>query len=98
MLIYNLLSIGFIFSLIANFTHKDEETLNSFFVSLITYSIFFCIAKINFSLANLTASFSTTPIILLLIISLFSLLIYQYLQTDIHWYDRVQSIVKEVSC
>lgn len=80
MLLYILLSIGFLFSIIAVFRNREDDYLNNFLVTLISYSIFFCIVKINYALP-----INTVPITILLLIALISLLIYQFRQTDINW-------------
>jgi putative effector of murein hydrolase len=85
MLLYIVLSIGFLFSLIAVFRNREENYLNSFLVTMISYSLFFCIAKINDALQYINYETSTAPITILLVISLISLLIYQFRQTDITW-------------
>jgi hypothetical protein len=85
MFLYVFLFICFIFSLIAVFNNKEGELLKNFFQSVLIYSILLCIVKINFYLKFLNGSMNTAPITILVLISLFSYLIYQFKVAEIRW-------------
>ncbi|ANS76808.1 hypothetical protein AWM70_21310 [Paenibacillus yonginensis] len=81
LLMYIVLSIGFLFSLAANFRHKEEEYLNSILLTIMAYSFLFMIVRLN---NTLMPHYSKTPITVLALISLITLLIYQFRQSDLN--------------
>jgi hypothetical protein len=89
MLLYVFLFICFIFTLIAVFKNKYGEHLKHFLLSLIIYSILFCIIKLSHYISFMTnGSFNSGTINIFVIISLVSYLIYLFRETMIRW-DRL---------
>ncbi|RED66196.1 hypothetical protein [Cohnella lupini] len=85
MLIYLIFFVCFIFSLIAVFNHLDEEYSKQFLMTVVVYSVLLSIARLNSNLHLVMNSYSSTPVLILVMVALAAYMVNQYRQTDIRW-------------
>ena len=85
MLIYLIFFVGFVFSLIAVFTHLEEEYSKQFLMTIVVYSVLLSIVELNSNLHLVMSSYSSTPVLILVMVALAAYMVNQYRQTDIRW-------------
>ncbi|CAM4049189.1 hypothetical protein COLU111180_20835 [Cohnella lubricantis] len=79
MLIYAALVLGGIFALVAIYI-SEEEQLQDLMISIVVFSVFYCIIRINNSLLS-----NSTPIQIAILIAIAAYVVYLFKKNDISW-------------